>query len=366
MAVKSGGAGGMGASSVGRSISLGAPSATVPSYSSSSRSSSSSSSSSGTSMARAYANSIAGAEAAARRQELARILQAQAEAEQLKAQKAALIKRVQAITAGNSPSLQPGEAMDESYDGRNPGIYANRNSGGPIDESYDYTQPAASSNNNYSRYMNRNKETSFYTQPQIDKGYNEQLLNEIRAKLEKALTEASNIKTSYNSYVPNMPTVAEQVSTIASSPISTQGDTVIPGLGLLNMQSENEAFKSEAALNDYIATTNAQMNKASAVNDALQGLSDLLGTLMADENADQAFALNQSNSDFANEQTAIANALARILEGTGSQADYALLGIDPGTMPYAQQNFLDTLNLQLAQLANEQRKTELYGLGLTV
>jgi excinuclease UvrABC helicase subunit UvrB len=63
--------------------------------------------------------------------------------------------------------------------------------------------------------------------------------------------------------------------------------------------------------------------------------------------------------DYNKSQDSQTAAAQRILWGIASLADYNLLGIDPSTVPYEQ------LNAMVNQ-DNERKKTELYGLGLTV
>ena len=217
----------------------------------------------------------------------------------------------------------------------------------PMDESYDYSGGAnqALSRGAVKDYLNPAATTNDFNQ----------MLADLYARV--LAREDQNIEQTYNEPNVTYYDPIEQVANIGS--ISSGGDMINPTLAAYTA-ANNAASQAQGAYTDqYNAITAAKAADANATNDVLGTLATLLNTGMSNEYQNSYLDYLKGQSANENTQSQSAAAASRILAGIASPADYALLGINPNTIPYEQ------LNALVAQ-DNERRKTELYGLGLTV
>lgn len=224
----------------------------------------------------------------------------------------------------------------------------------PIEESYDYTG---------SKYLRNHSAMQQYLQPQTPQIVPQQtgvlamiaeLMREVKAR-ENA--QVSNIAQNYQAPNVQYYDPIQQIANIA--PISSAGDNIAPTLSAYATANDAAAAQQAAYNDQFNSVTAAQTAEANAMNDSVNTIAGLLESLLSDENADASLGYNYDLLDYNKSQDSRTAAAQRILWGIASMADYNLLGIDPNTIPYEQ------LNAMVNQ-DNERKKTELYGLGLTV
>jgi hypothetical protein len=224
----------------------------------------------------------------------------------------------------------------------------------PMEESYDYTG---------SKYLTKQGALQQYLQPQTPQVVPQQtgvlamiaeLMNSQKAR---EASQISNIAQNYQAPKVQYYDPIQQIANIA--PISSAGDNITPTLSAYATANDAAAAQQAAYNDQFNSVTAARTAEANAMNDSVNTIAGLLESLLSDENADASLGYNYDLLDYNKSQDSQTAAAQRILWGIASLADYNLLGIDPSTVPYEQ------LNAMVNQ-DNERKKTELYGLGLTV
>jgi len=224
----------------------------------------------------------------------------------------------------------------------------------PIEESYDYTG---------SKYLGKQGALQQYLQPQTPQIVPQQtgvlamiaeLMNSQKAR---EASQISNIAQNYQAPNVQYYDPIQQIANIA--PISSAGDNITPALSAY-ATANDAAANQQAAYNDqFNSVTAAQTAEANAMNDSVNTIAGLLESLLSDENADASLGYNYDLLDYNKSQDEKVAAAQRILQGIYSRADYDLLGIDYGMVPYEQ------LNAMVAQ-DNDRQRLEAQLLALTV
>jgi hypothetical protein len=188
------------------------------------------------------------------------------------------------------------------------------------------------------------------------------------AQAQKLLDELYKQQTlqapEYNPYTPQYADIPALSGTIPS--ISSAGDNITPTISSLALADAREQLKSElnnsnyqTALGGQVAESNSAAQRTGAINDTMQVLNTMINSMLGYDYNNKLYDYNVGQDQNKNDQWAQQQAQSRIVAGIGTSADFALLGVQPGTYTYDQLN-------ALAQLENERKKVELSGLAMTV